>query len=76
MIAAAVASYLGLSLAGLAIFYCCKFRRERVKKMLAEQSAKDVLRWTNRVIVERLQDSGEVVEPVWPERSGGLATSS
>ena len=76
LIAAAVASYLGLSLGGLAIFYCCKFRRERMKKLLAEQSAKTVLRWTNKVIVEQLQDSGEVVGPVWPERSGWLATSS
>ena len=52
------------------------FSRERTKKLLAEQSAQTVLRWTNKVIVERLQDSGEVVGPVWPERSGGLATSS
>ena len=78
LIAAAVASYLGLSLDGLAIFYCCKLRRERMKKLLAEQSAQTVLRWTNKVIMERLQESGGVVGLVWPERerSGGLATSS
>mgnify|MGYP007028145151 CR=1 FL=1 len=60
----------GLSLAGLAIFYCGKFRRERMKKLLAEQSAKTVLRGTNKVIVER-QDSGEVVGPVWLIGQGG-----
>ena len=78
LLAAAVASYLGLSLDGLAIFYCCKLRRERMKKLLAEQSAQTVLRWTNKVIMERLQESGGVVGLVWPEpeRSGGLATSS
>ena len=70
LMAAAVASSLGLSLAGLAMFYCCKFRRERLKKLLAEQSAKTVLRGTNKVIVER-QDSGEVVGPVWLIGQGG-----
>ena len=63
LVAAAVASSLGLSLAGLAVFYCCKFRRERMKKLLAEQSAQTVLRWTNKVIVERLQEGGGVVGP-------------
>jgi hypothetical protein len=42
-------------LAGLVLLYCVKFQRERRDKLLAVESAQSVLRWTRRVIVERLE---------------------